>query len=145
MDMGCFWFRFGLGRHAFGNGIFYLSEAYPMTSTPLTAKEKLEHIAECPDGCGVCKLMANDVRARVAELEQRIAAPERGDAYPATPRENHQQARIDELEAENERLRLWLRRIDNINDDPAHFSKEIDQACIDALAGKPMVGKINAP
>jgi len=37
--------------------------------TPLTAKEKLEHIAECPDGCGVCKLMANDVRARIAELE----------------------------------------------------------------------------
>jgi hypothetical protein len=46
---------------------------------------------------------------------------------------------------EIERLRLWIRRIDNINDDPAHFSKEIDDACRDALAGKPMTGKINAP
>ena len=45
---------------------------------------------------------------------------------------------------EIERLRLWIRRIDNINDDPARFSKEIDQACIDALAGKPMIGAINA-
>ena len=43
-----------------------------MTPTPLTAKEKLEHIAECPDGCGVCKSMANDVRARMAELEAAI-------------------------------------------------------------------------
>jgi hypothetical protein len=45
---------------------------------------------------------------------------------------------------EIERLRLWIRRIDNINDDPARFSKEIDQACIDALAGKAMIGLINA-
>lgn len=44
--------------------------------------------------------------------------------------------------AEIERLRLWIRRIDNINDDPSCFSTEIDRACIDALAGKPMVGKI---
>ena len=34
--------------------------------------EKLEHIAVCPDGCGVCKLMANDVRVRIAELEAAI-------------------------------------------------------------------------
>jgi len=40
-----------------------------MSLTTLTAMEKLEHIAACPDGCGVCKLMANDVRARIAELQ----------------------------------------------------------------------------
>jgi hypothetical protein len=48
----------------------------------------------------------------------------------------------DSLRREIERLRLWIRRIENINDDPAHFSKEIDDACADAIAGKPMVGKI---
>jgi Fe-S-cluster formation regulator IscX/YfhJ len=47
-------------------------------------------------------------------------------------------------DVEIERLRLWIRRIDNINDDPARSSKEIDQACVDALAGKSMVGLINA-
>jgi len=43
------------------------------------------------------------------------------------------------------RLELWLRRIDNINDDPSCFNKEIDDAVRDALAGKPMIGRINAP
>lgn len=46
--------------------------------------------------------------------------------------------------AEIERLRLWVRRIENINDDPARFSTEIDHACIEALAGKPMTGLVNA-
>jgi hypothetical protein len=43
---------------------------------------------------------------------------------------------------EIDRLRLWVRRIDNINDDPSHFSTQIDRACIDALAGKPMIGAV---
>jgi hypothetical protein len=55
------------------------------------------------------------------------------------------EAAIFALWAEIDRLKLWIRRIDNINDDPAHFSKEIDDACREALAGKPMTGKINAP
>ncbi len=49
---------------------------------------------------------------------------------------------LERKDAEIGRLRLWIRRIDNINDNPARFSTEIDQACIDALAGKPMVGLI---
>lgn len=44
---------------------------------------------------------------------------------------------------EIERLQLWIRRIDNINDDPARFDVNIDRACIDALAGKPMIGAIS--
>ena len=43
---------------------------------------------------------------------------------------------------EIERLRLWIRRIDNINDEPSRFSTEIDRACIDALAGKPVTGMV---
>jgi len=49
------------------------------------------------------------------------------------------------LWAEVERLKLWIRRIDNINDDPACFNREIDQACRDALAGRPMTGRIDYP
>jgi hypothetical protein len=45
---------------------------------------------------------------------------------------------------EIDRLRLWIRRIDNINDSPAQFSKEVDDACADALSGKPMRGLIDA-
>ena len=44
--------------------------------------------------------------------------------------------------AEVERLRLWIRRIDNINDDPACFNKEIDEACAAALRGDPCRGRI---
>lgn len=46
--------------------------------------------------------------------------------------------------AEINRLRLWIRRIDNINDNPAKFSTEIDRACADARAGLPMTGRIDA-
>jgi hypothetical protein len=47
------------------------------------------------------------------------------------------------LERENERLRLWVRRIENINDDPSCFNVEIDRACRAAWHGLPMNGKIN--
>lgn len=51
--------------------------------------------------------------------------------------------RMEAKDAEIERLRLWIRRIDNINDEPGHFSQAIDRACADAFAGKPMTGRIN--
>lgn len=46
--------------------------------------------------------------------------------------------------AEVKRLRMWIARIININDEPAHFNKEIDDACMEALEGKPPHGKIDA-
>jgi len=59
---------------------------------------------------------------------------------------NHLRPDLMEVDIKiNDRImQLWIRRVDNINDDPARFSTEIDQACIDALAGKPMIGLINA-
>jgi hypothetical protein len=36
---------------------------------------------------------------------------------------------------ENERLRAWVKRIDAINDNPADFNVEIDNACTAALRG----------
>jgi len=44
---------------------------------------------------------------------------------------------------EIDRLRLWVRRIENINDDPSCFNAEIDAACRAAFHGLPMNGKIN--
>jgi hypothetical protein len=36
---------------------------------------------------------------------------------------------------ENERLRAWVKRIEAINDNPADFNVEIDNACAAALRG----------
>lgn len=44
---------------------------------------------------------------------------------------------------EIDRLLLWIRRIENINDDPACFNDDIDRACREAFHGMPMNGKIN--
>lgn len=51
--------------------------------------------------------------------------------------------KIDDLINEVERLRMWIARLDNINDSPAVFNKEIDEACRDALEGKAMTGRIS--
>lgn len=47
-------------------------------------------------------------------------------------------------DAEIAQLRLWVRRIENINDSPATYNSDIDRACRGALYGEPMNGKINA-
>lgn len=46
--------------------------------------------------------------------------------------------------AEIQRLTMWVRRIHNINDHPGRFSKEVDDACIDALGGIPPSGPVDA-
>lgn len=42
---------------------------------------------------------------------------------------------IGDQRAEIERLRKWIGRINAMNDNPAHYSPEIDGACLAALSG----------
>lgn len=54
-------------------------------------------------------------------------------------------AMIAEQRTEIERLRGWIRRIDNINDNPSHYSSGIDAACACAYRGEVNTGMVDYP
>jgi len=120
---------------------------------PLTAMEKLQHIAECPDGCGVCKIMAIDVRARIAELVSKLLMAEGCAALSSIGVDAHEAAvmmgketmfklvaaekRVAELEAMG-RLDVKLkleRRIAELEAENERLKDQLRESCNDAEFG----------